>query len=174
MNMAEPIPKSGVEERVRLALQVNGSAKEQNKISRMDSTMFAIVRKLVLLKDTGKLNVEECAKVDEAFALFDKHKRKRGIAVVSSILFGHPRIPRSDTKKYPRKIAARIRKRFEGTVFGIREACTNNDELKIPKLTDHERAEIISALDDSVAAIIELRNKIKTEGVTNDEKLQGL
>jgi hypothetical protein len=62
------------------------------------------------------------------------------------------------------------RARFENTLFVIREACLNNDELVVPEITAQERGEAMEVLVNCIESLRDLMSRIKEDqGPSIDE-----
>lgn len=152
-------------------------------VAGMNHQRFSLIRKLLMLKTWDTVSTDERTVILTALHMIDKEKKfPQALALVNGILKKHwyaksrdgRRPPKPDIKvsrhqSYlngkPKREATRVLrkniKKLDSTLFAIREACTNNDELEIPQLDETVRRECVDVLDDAIHALMELRRKIR-------------
>jgi hypothetical protein len=144
----------------------------------MNRPAYRLARKLLMMKDRQTLNEEESTIVDESLKILGNGHLKEAMTVAKPILDVHwdngslTGRYRGDRNNYGKpstdmaRTRVKQRRRFDNTVFAIREACTNNDELTVPELTVKEKREAIDLLMSSMKSLWDLMFKIK--GETNE------
>ena len=126
---------------------------------------YLLVKKLLLLKDKDILTEEESRRVDAALDRINVERQTSGAAAdVKDIIKRHwtPRTKRGDTAK-DRKKETKLRTRFDRTLFIIREACTNNEEMELPKLNKKEIADAVTILAESITGLSSLLKLIQRD-----------
>ncbi len=128
--------------------------------------VFRFIRKLLILKDNEVLNEEELRMVNEALDDIDhKHiigKHRKQLYELIKLHWKHRTM--NGTSKEHRKLEEKAHQRFDKALFVIRETCTNNEEMDVPKLTTVQKMEAITMLGESVAGLSQLISKIQKEG----------
>ena len=131
--------------------------------------VYRFMKKLFILKDHGVLNSEELKIVDEVIEevnttqMMSKAEKR-----VEEIIKQHWRArTMNGSNEYERKMENKWRKRFENTLFMVRETCTNNEEMEIPNLNQQEKENAIDTLIESIAGLSDLISKIQQRGKTN-------
>lgn len=130
--------------------------------------MYVIARRMVLLKDSKNMTSEEKERVDRAISILEgasgltqsrvSAATKEAESLTKDIFLRH-RVP-SDGNQY-KMSKSRISKKFQSTMFMIRETCTTNDEMQIPDLGADERRKYLGDLTDSMISIANLMAKLK-------------
>lgn len=163
-----------IEDRVRKLMNSNkviGEIKySEHGISRR---MYALIRKMVTLKDSKSMSVQEKVQMDQAIAVLSQSvglSRARGSTALvearrmtKDIFDRHAPLHHGNRDRSQR---TKIGKKLESTVFMIRETCTNNDETQIPAMSEDERRKYLDDLTDSMISIANLMAKLK--GKSND------
>lgn len=147
----------------RHAMSLHTNAEKASKAVGLSRSSFVFVRQLLTLKDKGTLTTEELAKVEEALNEINKERRiNKAEGMVNGIIkkYWTPKTTNGRTKE-EQKLENKTHARLESTLFLIREACTNNDEMKIPMLTQQQKSAAIETLAESIAGLADLINKIK-------------
>jgi hypothetical protein len=88
-------------------------------------------------------------------ALFAESSDSVALAGAANESLGAPGVARNQSPKESKE-----RRCFDNTLFLIREACTNNDEMVIPELTAQERSEAVDTLAECMSALQVLFEKI--------------
>src|SRR5262245_53165658 len=152
--------------------------------ARMNYTHFSLIRKLLMLKVREDVSSDERAVIMSALDMIDGQRRfAEAFTLVSAVIAKHwypqsrdGRGVTADKKKYRHEYHQRTRpkrdriraerraqKRLDRTLFAIKEACTNNEEMKIPKLDAASRQGAVDIIDDAIGGLFELKRKIKEE-----------
>jgi hypothetical protein len=130
---------------------------------------YNLTRKLLLLKARLVLNEAEEKAANRALAILNDDLMFRPAAKIAApILDKHwatnTRYGEYREQDHRSRIALKTRKRLENTLFAIREACTNNDELQLPLgLSRPEKKEIENSLNESICALEQLKQRLMGE-----------
>jgi hypothetical protein len=128
--------------------------------------VFRFIRKLLILKDSNVLNEEELKMVNEAlYEIDNRHtigKYRKQLYELIKLHWKHRTM--NGSSKEQKRIEEKSRHQFDKALFIIRETCTNNEEMNLPKLTTAERMDAIAMLGESVAGLSLLIAKIQKEG----------
>lgn len=133
---------------------------------------YRLTRKLIILLKRQTLSAEEETIVKDALKVLELTGRiGKAKEMTEPILTKHWDGRSRDGRYQPRRHngykgglvrdRAKQQSRFENTMFAIREACTNNEELVVPELTVTERREATEALWASLKGIATLIDRIK-------------
>lgn len=142
----------------------------------MGDQTYQFIRKMILLKSrqvldegetatinrviddlTYRLSIQDAMKI--AKPIIDRHwhaKTKTGVPQTKN-----ERMRQSSNLAKRKRADGRLRRRFDGTLFAIRESCGNNDELVIPTLTDEERDEACRQMFENIENLFSLYVKIR-------------
>lgn len=132
------------------------------------AALYRLVRKLLILQDQDVLNEQEREQVHKALALSNQRKFTEAELTVKEVLrkhwhFGSRVGTLVEQQKLDRRIVKKQKERFDNTLFAIRAACTNNEEMVIPKLTNEQRVEARKILMESQSALWNLFAKVNDE-----------
>lgn len=131
---------------------------------------YNLARKLLLLKARRIITIQEEETIDRALETLGKQEHgslKQAQAIAHAILARYW-VNSTHSGEYVdvklSRDATKRQKRFAKTLFAIREACSNNEELEVPiSMTREERREFCEMLLDSMGALCQLFNKVRGE-----------
>lgn len=162
-----PEGASSVIDLVRYGMSLYPSSSESAaKAVHLNRDTFSLTRKLLLLRARQIMSREEDAIADKALAILDKDRRlgpARDIAkpILDKYWANNTHHGEYRARFMPQTMARKkAQKVFENTVFAIREACTNNDELEIPTMSRQEKEEAVATLSQCIGSLSVLKNRI--------------
>jgi len=122
---------------------------------------FALIKKLLILKDRGTLSDAELANVDKALDVIESKRSYREAMVLTYEIINRHWQKKTRTGEPRTREIVRIRNktknRIENTVFAIREACANNDGIELPPwLSKEERLKLRDSVVESMGALWKL------------------
>lgn len=139
-------------------------AEAQAKYAGLSRDTYNFTRKLLLLKARQILNEVDERVVNHALKVLNEDLLVTPAKKIAAPVLRKYWISNTVTGQYRGEVNSRtpnkVRKRFDNTLFAIREACTNNDELKIPLLSRTEKEEVGHSLKEAIDALVNLRLRI--------------
>lgn len=138
--------------------------------------VFRLMRRMLLVKDRGVLTAEEVAVFDLAIdAMQNSRSYEKALTITRPILDRHWHkgslngVRQSRTEIWKRRndkvktmrADGKARRRFDNTLFAIREACSNNDEMVLPEMTKEEADAAADTLIRSMGKLAELFARLK-------------
>lgn len=156
-------------ERVRSELNSKDGTEVLSKRAGISRNTYSLVKKLLMLSER-ELSQEDLATVNLGLSMVKKNSRSfNRIYLLTLDVISRNWISRTKggviriDSRYAVRRSEKNRKKFENTLFAIRESCCNNHELEVPTLSSQERIEHISTLAESIAGLAELISKLKGE-----------
>ena len=135
--------------------------------------VFTFMRQLIVLKDRQILIREEEDLVNQSLSILeaDRHQLKAARDIVQTVLDRYwkkkTRNGSYSTGAKQHRPVAKLKHRFDKTIFTIGEVCANVENMQIPILTHQERESAASVLVDSMLAVAKLITQIK-RGLPNE------
>lgn len=135
------------------------------EVSGLGRHSYGLVRRLLILRDVYPLTPAEKGRVDATLASIDRTGQVATYAhdvndLVSKYIPSRRAIRAEKTRAALRQ-ERKASKRLENTLFRIRDACANNDEMVIPAMSSQQREEAISILTDSARFALDLVYRIR-------------
>lgn len=164
-------------ETVKAAMATHVNSDHVSKDLGLSINYYRYARKLLLLQQNEKLSAQEQETIALALRMIDNPKRRISKAQKLTLeientywqkntLNGTKRSRHFvlDKRKKRKAMVSQQKKNkeiFERTIFTIRETCTNNEHLTIPKMTREEAQTFKDMLMESEHALFALINQLK-------------
>jgi len=177
--------KPGVSVIDEVRRHLNGAevgAEEISKKIGVSNEVVSFIRKLLIVRSREDLASEDRIKIDDAIKYVDTERRITGAKKIAGEvvrrLWVHSRggleTKRVTDLRSHRNLKAK--RRLDNTLFAIREACSNNEEMAIPSLTNEEREEAVTIILESQFALVDLvlRLRLRQQERKDEHKEAGI
>lgn len=149
-----------------------GSSKERAVAVGVGAKNYILIRKLLIIKGKRVLTDDEDKEVSRALQILEDSRGgeyKLAEALTTHIVSRYwiKDTATGELRGDLARPAARIKRRFDSTIFAVREVCSNSKRAEVPAvMTAVERKEAMDVLADSIHSLWNLFYKIR--GETND------
>lgn len=148
--------------KVRRGMQMGLTNEETARSLGLYEKSYRLGRKLLLLRERDVLSHDELVIADRGLDMLSNGHTAIAFRLVRDLVSKHwKRGYRGRPNRDEFRQRAKDRKRFDSTLFVIRQACTDKDDMEIPDLNAAESQQVLELLQDSIGALCVLYNKVK-------------
>jgi hypothetical protein len=154
-------------EKVRHGMATYRTMEEAARHVGIGQISYARIRKVLSIRDKFPLTDAEKAQVDDVLHRIDESNTLDPImreldGLIRKYVPPNKAAGKTSLEKHQQAVKKR-QQRFDSTLFHIREACSNNEELVIPPLSPEDKGRALETLMDSMKMVCDLMQKVREE-----------